>query len=343
MVNYKKISRVYVIIVGSILIVLFSYIKTVSAQKKEPFQNGSDETACSYVGSRGIMKSCDIHSADPVSSTTTLTGYDFSKIVGGSTVYITGSAVPAFIRQFKSIPHRIVLVSGDCDETISEDILSSHEFLEFIEQDKIIHWFSQNCTIHHPKISQIPIGLDYHTLAKKDSSWGPKATPVEQEASLKAIQKRSVPFYKRKAQCYSNFHLNNNGKFGSERHLAIKEIPENVVFYEPKKLSRDESWRVQSEYAFVISPPGNGLDCHRTWEALCLGCIPIVKSSFLNPLYRDLPVLIVNSWSDITSTKLEAVIDEFRNKSFNFDKLQLSYWMNMINDTRNNALLSDPL
>jgi hypothetical protein len=32
-------------------------------------------------------------------------------------------------------------------------------------------------------------------------------------------------------------------------------------------------------YAFVASPYGGGPDCHRTWEALILGCIPIVKSS----------------------------------------------------------------
>ena len=30
------------------------------------------------------------------------------------------------------------------------------------------------------------------------------------------------------------------------------------------------------KYTFILSPAGIGLDCHRTWEALCLGCIPIV-------------------------------------------------------------------
>ena len=29
----------------------------------------------------------------------------------------------------------------------------------------------------------------------------------------------------------------------------------------------------------VISPMGNGLDCHRTWEALYLGVIPLVRGS----------------------------------------------------------------
>ena len=29
-------------------------------------------------------------------------------------------------------------------------------------------------------------------------------------------------------------------------------------------------------HRFVLSPPGHGLDCHRTWEAILLGAIPIV-------------------------------------------------------------------
>ena len=34
-----------------------------------------------------------------------------------------------------------------------------------------------------------------------------------------------------------------------------------------------------SSYKFALSPEGNGIDCHRTWECLYLGVIPIVKKS----------------------------------------------------------------
>ena len=46
-----------------------------------------------------------------------------------------------------------------------------------------------------------------------------------------------------------------------------------------------------SKFKFVLSPPGAGIDCHRTWELLYLDCIPIVQSSTINELYDDLPVL----------------------------------------------------
>ena len=87
----------------------------------------------------------------------------------------------------------------------------------------------------------------------------------------------------------------------------------------------------QSKYTFVISPHGNGLDCHRTWEALCLGCIPIMKHSSISYLFEDLPVLIVESWEDISENLLYSTIEDFKTKDFNFEKLTLSYWTKQFN------------
>jgi hypothetical protein len=54
-----------------------------------------------------------------------------------------------------------------------------------------------------------------------------------------------------------------------------------------------------------VSPHGNGLDCHRTWESLALGNIVIVKRSPLDPLYEGLPVVIVDDWREITAERLD--------------------------------------
>jgi hypothetical protein len=84
------------------------------------------------------------------------------------------------------------------------------------------------------------------------------------------------------------------------------------------------------QYTFVISPHGNGLDCHRTWEALVLGCIPIVKSSGLDPLFEGLPVWIVSQWDEVTRESMDYIVNTFRTKSFNYEKLKLSYWQNLL-------------
>jgi len=82
-----------------------------------------------------------------------------------------------------------------------------------------------------------------------------------------------------------------------------------------------------------LSPFGCGLDCHRTWEALILGCIPIIAHSDLDTLFDELPVLFVNNWSDVTQNLLDATIKAYKGKRFNYEKLKLEYWVQKIHNT----------
>jgi hypothetical protein len=167
-----------------------------------------------------------------------------------------------------------------------------------LQNEKVIHWYAQNCILSSDKITNIPIGLDYHTIhSNKSHWWGSNKTPLEQEQELLLINK--TPFDQRLLKCYSNFHFYLHSNFGNPRKRAMESIDSNLVYYEPEKVPRLESWKRQAEYSFVISPHGGGMDCHRTWEALVLGCIPIVEKSDIDPLYIDLPVLIINNYSEI--------------------------------------------
>ena len=71
-----------------------------------------------------------------------------------------------------------------------------------------------------------------------------------------------------------------------------------------------------------------GLDTHRLWEALILGCIPIIKSSGLDALFEDLNVCIVSSWNDVNAKFLVKFLKTM--KSRNKKKLTLEYWMEKI-------------
>ena len=66
----------------------------------------------------------------------------------------------------------------------------------------------------------------------------------------------------------------------------------------------------KKKYKFILSPPGAGFDCHRTWEALYLGAIPIVKTSSLDPLYKDLPVVIELVDTEENLSKLMPFLDK---------------------------------
>ena len=46
-----------------------------------------------------------------------------------------------------------------------------------------------------------------------------------------------------------------------------------------------DGFNLFQNFTFIYSPEGTGIDCHRTWEALYLNTIPIMKR---NHLFRDL-------------------------------------------------------
>ena len=348
----------------------FNTLSTIFTKPNYKFYPENEEdNHCKYINIRGLLKSCDIYSLTPVSSIHDLIGYDFdfTKKQDNNnqkpiiyTIYICNSAIAKFadklknVKAFRNLNCKFIVVSGDSDDTCPDDLFSMYgnsdtqqEFREFIENDKIIHWFSQNCIQSpHRKLSQLPIGLAYHHLHNEEIENEAKkiVSPMKQEALLDSIiynqqsKKMNMPFWKRVLKCYINFNFENNymrSRFGYDRYEAITKIPKNLTFSEKEEVPRTVSWHTQAKFAFVVSPFGNGYDCHRTWEALVLGCIPIVKTSGIDNLYEDLPVLIIQDWSDITEKLLMSTLEDFKKKhekgKFNYDKLTLNYWMNKIN------------
>ena len=174
--------------------------------------------------------------------------------------------------------------------------------------------------VKHPKITKLPIGLAIEHVP-----------PLNQEKDLIEIQNNSS-IENKIIKCYIDFSYPPDFyRYKNDRIEALSEIPEDLCFMNLNRIERIETWKNQSKYAFVVSPHGNGLDCHRTWEALILNCIPIVKTSGIDDLYDDLPVLIVNKWSDINEDLLKNTYNEFKTKTYDYDKLLLNYWKNKIN------------
>jgi hypothetical protein len=298
----------------------------------------NDESKCKYVSSRGLLKSCNIiYSVNPSLPIDRLIEYPnniYTKYKPGDTIYVCTLTLQHFINKIlPTLTIPFVLVTGDCDIEIPKQIFTDTSFNIFISNPLIIHWFCQNWTGNHPKITHMPIGLDLHSMTSTNS-WGDITSSHDQEEILSIISDNSPPFWERKSKCYSNFHFSIRGQYYKDRQDAIDNIPKDLIFLEPSTITRQETWLNQSEYAFIISPHGNGLDCHRTWEALCLGSIPIVKSSKIDPLFHDLPVLIVDSWSDITQKLLDDTIHKFKNTTFNYNKLTLKYYTDLFNSKK---------
>jgi hypothetical protein len=87
-------------------------------------------------------------------------------------------------------------------------------------------------------------------------------------------------------------------------------------------------------YLFAQIPPYHDRSKGKA-SALILGCIVIVKKSVLDPLYIDLPVLIIDEWTDITDELLQNTSNIYKSRIFNYDKLTMKYWIKKIHELIN--------
>ena len=105
-----------------------------------------------------------------------------------------------------------------------------------------------------------------------------------------------------------------------------------------EQLNIKEIIKKYRNYKFVLSPRGNGLDCHRTWELFLLGCIVITETSSLDDMWikHELPVVILNDFNELNlpniNLKLEYWFKRYKHltslKNI-YPKFKNSYWLKM--------------
>ena len=149
---------------------------------------------------------------------------------------------------------------------------------------KIKNWYGQNNHIGDNAIT-LPIGI----ARKKYDHGDTKLLSKLSENSFKDIL------------VYKNFSIDTN----TEERSKVDEITtKNGIKMSPCK-SQEDYLNFISRSVFCISPPGNGIDCHRIWECLYLKCIPIVKYHHAFEQFKDLPILFINDWNDVTTKFLK--------------------------------------
>lgn len=152
-----------------------------------------------------------------------------------------------------------------------------------------------------PNVTGLPIGIRAKSWRKKPSEW------TQVCANMRSFRLK-MPV------ALANFHFNTRDSRAQKSGITfdprgqaedeLRATAGGSVYFIPKRVSLDQCWEDHNFYGFEISPLGDGLDCHRTWEALLLQTVPIVKTSQLDPLYAGLPVVIVKSWSEVTDESL---------------------------------------
>ena len=217
-------------------------------------------------------------------------------------------SIDDFFRNYHPfIKNKYILVTHNSDLNITEG------FHDYLESKTLFIWFAQNVGYNHPKLIPIPIGLE-------NELWSNNYVKIINNC----IDNKN--YKEKKYLLYMNFNIKTNYKIRWPVYNLFKD--EDFCF-SPQRINNEEYLHDICSAQFLISPHGNGLDCHRTWEALYLGVIPVVKKSTLDPLYKDLPVLIVDEWEEVTREFLEKKYIEMADKAYKLEKLFCNYWIDV--------------
>ena len=105
----------------------------------------------------------------------------------------------------------------------------------------------------------------------------------------------------------------------------------NVSLTGTNVVSQKQLWELYTQYKFILSPKGHGLDCHRTFEILLLGGIPVLEyfTGVMAYTRADLAVATVKQYTQMTPSTLDSWLKKFR--AYNPDaemhsRLSAEYW-----------------
>ena len=250
------------------------------------------------------------------------------EVKAGDTIFVFFDYLEYFFSNIHPcIEHPYILIThhffGSSDGAVPGDKLAP-----FLDNNKLIAWFGINIDRIHPKLFALPIGIAspfYSYGNTRDFDW--------------CISKKD--HIKKNSLLYMNFAVHTYPKERQNVYDLFKNQPYCDAFLpdrhsKPPKTHQDFLLDLAS-HQFCLSPRGNGLDTFRTWEALLMGSFPIVKSSVIDTLYENLPIVIINDWAQVTEEFLKTKYTEMLNKNYNYEKLYIPYWINLINTVRAQA------
>jgi len=309
----------------NILLVFTALPITVEIKKfwkhpKEPtYHSGHLKTNYPFITGDEFRNICDVIFDE------TNTKFNTENVKHGSLVFVKN--LQEFLDCFfeKIHPHiksKYILIShnGICHK-------NKEEYKKHLDNENIVAWFGKNLTIKHDKCHPIPLGIANRYF--RDSK-------VHEKIMAKLPMQKDFLLY-------MNFSVVTN----KQERSPVKDIFSSKHFcYNPERKGFEPHLNDVSRSKFVLSPAGSGIDCHRTWESLMVGTFPIVKSSGIDCLFEDLPVIIIKDWNKITkeflSEKYDKILSKQLNNKYNFEKLYIDYWVNKIKEAKSILIQAFP-
>lgn len=117
-----------------------------------------------------------------------------------------------------------------------------------------------------------------------------------------------------------------------QRHRLMELLHESRHAFHGSSLTQEEfRLGIQRSY-FVLSPQGNGPDCHRTWESIYLGAVPVVLAGTLAPSFtQNLPIWEIEKWEEVLVMTDEDLIEKYIELNSRDASMAFSpFWANLL-------------
>ena len=225
-------------------------------------------------------------------------------------IYVDSDRVKDFFEIVKNYDKSFALLSHNGDTNFyDQDIQNRPKCIK--------KWFGQNIDAeNNDNILSLPIGLERKFWSNhKHKKFGLQHNVIK-ELRTKIISKNDKIFI-----CHNDstntikrgwikpFFMKNEDYYIQQNNVSFKDFYINIMSYE-----------------YMISPEGNGIDCHRTWEILYLNSIPILEDSIYNRnIYSNLPVMMIKSFKDIDKNFLY-INNTMKNEYNEYQKINFKYW-----------------
>ena len=214
---------------------------------------------------------------------------DFRKkrIMNGSvtSAFVNSDFLELFFNEHWARNQVQILFTGSSDRNFDKPVLIPAN---------IKVWFCQNSSISdNDRIFTLPIGLEDLSLGRAGRPKYFKSVQVHNQEICKILvppMSATNPIRRK-----ITLECQNNPLF--EVHLKL--------------MHEDRYFRILSKYKYILCLEGRGHENHRIWEVLYQGNFPVMlKSKWSASLkYLGLPILLINSISDISPP----ILEDFRN------------------------------
>ena len=195
-------------------------------------------------------------------------------------------------------------------------------FHDSLDSPVIHRWFMTNCDQVHPKVECMPLGFAFHDSLEHNIHPATQANRI-----LFASRMAKSNLERRPLHVFLDGWSDHTNPFRKSIRDHLRAAGGHQFEFAAGRRSVDETFAAYQRAAFVLAPPGGGIDCHRVAESIVLGAIPILWNA---SRYRQ---------------RHEAEVEphfpaaEFQSEERNFDKLPVVF----ADDYRSDSLTTSQL